>query len=71
MEENVDALVARVRARVAAKTSIQDVSDPLTGQLDRRTIAAKFSNVESAVGELADAVDTLSERVDDIGSPAR
>jgi outer membrane murein-binding lipoprotein Lpp len=61
---DVDSTIQRVRARVTAKTLIQDVSEPLTGQLDRRRLAAKFTNLESAVSDLADAVATLDEKID-------
>ena len=58
--EDVEAKIERVRARVTVKTLIQDVSDPLTGELDRRRIAMKFNNLEASVGDLADAVGQLN-----------
>ena len=36
------------------RTFIQDVSEPLTGRIDQRKIAAKFNNLEHAVDELAE-----------------
>ncbi len=62
MEPSVESTLERVRARVTAKTLVQDISEPLTGELDRRRIAARFTNLESAVGELTDAVQSLDER---------
>ncbi len=59
MEKEVATSIERARARVAVKTHIQDMTEPLTGQVDARRVAARITNVESAVGELADAVETL------------
>ncbi len=59
---NVKQLLENVRHRVERRTFIQDVSEPLTGEIDRRKIAAKFNNLESAVDELAEAVEHIAER---------
>jgi hypothetical protein len=56
-QQSVKDLLHEVRARVERRTFVQDVSDPLTGRIDRRKIAAKFNNLEHAVDELADAVE--------------
>jgi hypothetical protein len=58
----VPELIETVRKRVERRTFVQDVSDPLTGQIDRRKIAAKFNNLEHAVDELADAVEKTVEK---------
>lgn len=58
----VPELIDDVRQRVQRRTFVQDVSDPLTGQIDRRKIAAKFNNLEHAVDELADAVEKTAEK---------
>ncbi len=50
-----------VRRRVERRTFIQDVSEPLTGQIDRTKLAAKFNNLEHAVDELADVVEHVVE----------
>jgi hypothetical protein len=52
-------ILANVRAQVANKTNIQDVTEPLTGQIDRRRLAKKFSQLEHAVDDLADAVEVM------------
>jgi hypothetical protein len=59
----VPELIANVRARVAEKTNIQDVTEPLTGQIDRRRLAKKFTELEHAVDDLADAVETMHHEV--------
>jgi len=61
-EPTVQDLIHDVRQRVEKRTFVQDVSDPLTGQIDRRKIAAKFNNLEHAVDELADAVEKTAEK---------
>lgn len=61
-EPTVKDLVREVRQRVQRRTFVQDVSDPLTGQIDRRKIAAKFNNLEHAVDELAEAVEKAVEK---------
>jgi hypothetical protein len=61
-ERTVPELIDGVRKRVQRRTFVQDVSDPLTGQIDRRKIAAKFNNLEHAVDELADAVEKTVEK---------
>ncbi|HEX3467670.1 MAG TPA: hypothetical protein VHT05_06285 [Candidatus Elarobacter sp.] len=55
-------LIHDVRQRVERRTFIQDVTEPLTGRIDRRKIAAKFNNLEHAVDELAEAVDRVVEQ---------
>jgi hypothetical protein len=55
----VTELLANVRARVADKTNIQDVTEPFTGQIDRRRLAKKFTEIEHAVDDLADAVEVM------------
>jgi hypothetical protein len=59
MDHDAESKIQSVRARVTPKTLIQDLSDPLTGSLDNRRIAARFNNLEGAVDDLADAVQTL------------
>lgn len=49
-----------VRKRVERRTFIQDVTEPLTGRIDQRKIAAKFNNLEHAVDDLAAAVETIA-----------
>lgn len=61
--KTVDSLIDQARRRVASKTLIQDVSEPLSGEIDRRKIAAKFSSIEHAVDDLADAVETLGSKI--------
>jgi len=61
-ERNVKDLIHDVRQRVERRTFIQDVTEPLTGRIDRRKIAAKFNNLEHAVDELAEAVDRVAEQ---------
>ena len=60
-EPTVKDLIHNVRERVDHRTFIQDVTEPLTGRIDRRKIAAKFNNLEHAVDELAEAVDRVAE----------
>jgi hypothetical protein len=60
MDQAAKSTIDSVRARVTPKTLIQDLSDPLTGSLDNRRIAAKFNNLEGAIGDLADAVETIA-----------
>ncbi|MBV8298130.1 MAG: hypothetical protein JO083_01025 [Candidatus Eremiobacteraeota bacterium] len=61
-ERTVKELLEDVRARVGRRTFIQDVTEPLTGRIDQRKIAAKFNNLEHAVDELADAVERVAEQ---------
>ncbi len=49
-----------VRRRVERRTFIQDVTEPLTGRVDQRKIAAKFNNLEHAVDDLTTAVEAIS-----------
>jgi hypothetical protein len=58
---NVKQLLDDVRTRVQRRTFIQDVSEPLTGEIDRRKLAAKFNNLETAVDELAEAVERVAD----------
>ncbi len=64
MDNDVSATVERVRARVTTKTLIQDLSEPLTGQIDQRRIATKLDNLETAVDDLAGAVGSLNAAVE-------
>jgi hypothetical protein len=50
-----------VRQRVERRTFIQDVTEPLTGRIDQRKIAAKFNNLEHAVDDLTTAVEAMSD----------
>jgi hypothetical protein len=61
-ERSVKDLIHDVRQRVDRRTFVQDVTEPLTGRIDRRKIAAKFNNLEHAVDDLAEAVDRVSEQ---------
>jgi hypothetical protein len=54
-------LIQDVRQRVERRTFIQDVTEPLTGRIDRRKMAAKFNNLEHAVDELAEVVERVVE----------
>ena len=54
-------LLQDVRQRVERRTFIQDVTEPLTGRIDRRKMAAKFNNLEHAVDELAEVVERVVE----------
>ena len=60
-ERSVKEVLHDVRERVERRTFIQDVTEPLTGRIDRRKIAAKFNNLEHAVDELADVVERVVE----------
>jgi hypothetical protein len=59
---SVKDLLHDVRQRVERRTFIQDVTEPLTGRIDQRKIAAKFNNLEHAVDELAEAVERVTEK---------
>jgi hypothetical protein len=61
-ERTIPDLIDDVRKRVERRTFVQDVSDPVTGQLDRTKVAAKFNNLEHAVDELAEAVERVSDK---------
>jgi hypothetical protein len=61
-DRTVKEILEEVRARVGRRTFIQDVTEPLTGRIDQRKIAAKFNNLEHAVDELADAVERVAEQ---------
>jgi hypothetical protein len=58
-ERSVKEVLHDVRQRVDRRTFIQDVSEPLTGRIDQRKIAAKFNNLEHAVDELAEVVERV------------
>jgi hypothetical protein len=60
-ERSVGEILQDVRSRVERRTFIQDVTEPLTGRIDRRKIAAKFNNLEHAVDDLAEAVERVAE----------
>ncbi|HEY4439809.1 MAG TPA: hypothetical protein VGN14_05105 [Candidatus Elarobacter sp.] len=68
-QRNVRDLVADVRKRVERRTFIQDVTEPLTGRIDQRKIAAKFNNLEHAVDDLATAVETIADDVNENEQP--
>ncbi|HZW53852.1 MAG TPA: hypothetical protein VFF00_07445 [Candidatus Elarobacter sp.] len=59
---SVKDLLHDVRQRVERRTFIQDVTEPLTGRIDQRKIAAKFNNLEHAVDELAEVVERVAEK---------
>ncbi len=61
-ERTVKELLEDVRGRVERRTFIQDVTEPLSGQLDRGKVAAKFNNLEHAVDELAEVIERVAER---------
>ena len=58
---SVQEILHDVRQRVERRTFIQDVTEPLTGRIDRRKIAAKFNNLEHAVDDLAEVVERVAE----------
>ncbi len=60
-ERDVHEILHEVHQRVERRTFIQDVTEPLTGRIDRRKIAAKFNNLEHAVDELATAVERVAD----------
>ncbi len=60
-ERSVKEILHEVRQRVDRRTFIQDVSEPLTGRIDQRKIAAMFNNIEHAGDELAEAVERIAE----------
>ena len=57
----VKELLTEVRARVDRRTFVQDVSEPESGRLDQRKVAAKFNNLEHAVDDLAEAVERIAD----------
>lgn len=61
-ERSVNDLLHEVRQRVERRTFIQDVSEPLTGRIDQRKIAARFNNLEHAVDDLAEAVERVADQ---------
>lgn len=58
-DRTVTELLTDARRRVERKTFIQDVTEPLTGGIDRRKLAAKFNTIEHAVDEIACAVEKM------------
>ena len=60
-ERSVKDILHEVRQRVDRRTFVQDVTEPLTGRIDSRKIAAKFNNLEHAVDDLAEAVERVVE----------
>ena len=61
-ERSIKEILHEVRQRVDRRTFIQDVSEPLTGRIDQRKIAAKFNNLEHAVDELTDVVERVVDQ---------
>ena len=61
-ERGIKEMLHEVRQRVDRRTFIQDVSEPLTGRIDQRKIAAKFNNLEHAVDELAEVVERVVDQ---------
>lgn len=59
-ERTVQQAIADVRRRVDRRTFVQDVTETVTGRLDRRKVAAKFNNLEHAVDELAAIVERVA-----------
>jgi hypothetical protein len=51
--------------RAERRTFIQDVTEPITGRIDQRKIAAKFNNLEHAVDDLTAVVETMVEPDDE------
>ena len=58
-ERTPSEILQDVRKRVERRTFIQDVTEPLTGRIDQRKIAAKFNNLEHAVDDLTTAVEAI------------
>jgi hypothetical protein len=63
-ERSIKELLEDVHDRVDRRTFIQDLTEPLTGEIDRRKIAAKFNNLEHAVDELATVVERVADEDD-------
>lgn len=63
-ERSIKGLLEDVHDRVDRRTFIQDLTEPLTGEIDRRRIAAKFNNLEHAVDELATVVERVADEDD-------
>lgn len=61
-KRTVKQLITDVRQRVGRRTFVQDVTEPVTGNIDGRKVAAKFNNLEHAVDELAEAVDRVVDK---------
>jgi hypothetical protein len=61
-DRSIADLIHTARTRVDRRTFIQDVTEPLTGEVDRRKIAAKFNNLEHAIDELGEAVERIEHR---------
>jgi hypothetical protein len=60
-EKPVSVLVHHAKMRVSPRTQIQDITEPLSGNLDQRRVAAKFTRLEEAVDDLADAVAHIAD----------
>jgi hypothetical protein len=60
-ERSIKELLDDVHQRVERRTFIQDLTEPLTGEIDRRKIAAKVNNLEHAVDELATVVERVAD----------
>jgi hypothetical protein len=63
-ERSIKELLEDVHERLVPRTFIQDLTEPLTGTIDRRKIVAKFNNLEHAVDELATAVERVADEED-------
>jgi hypothetical protein len=50
-----------IRERVGRRTFVQDVTEPMTGRVDRQKVAAKFNNLEHAVDELTEVVEHIAD----------
>lgn len=64
-ERSTKQLLQDVRDRVDRRTFIQDVTEPLTGRIDQRKVAAKFNNLEHAVNDLTAAVEQIAESTEE------
>jgi hypothetical protein len=58
-ERNAKEIIRDVQHRVNRRTFVQDVTEPLTGRIDQRKVAAKFNNLEHAVDDLATVVEQV------------
>lgn len=59
-QRTVRELIEDAKRRVERKTFVQDVTEPLTGNVDRRKLASKMNSIEHAVDEIATAVEKLA-----------
>jgi hypothetical protein len=60
-ERSPKEIIQDVRHRVERRTFVQDVTEPLTGRIDQRKVAAKFNNLEHAVDDLAAVVEQVMD----------